>query len=105
MKRRLIKKLLGALDGSKSADRALDFALDLVKKYSAEITLNSVFDAPSVSLVGPGLGFAPASTTRYLEKIRAFHEKVLLKALKKAMKVNSNLRVSTMLLQGGHLKR
>jgi nucleotide-binding universal stress UspA family protein len=96
----LIKKILVAHDGSKSADRALDFALDLARKYSAEVVIISVFDAPSVSLVAPGIVFAPTSTTRYLDELRAFHEKVLSEALKKAKKVNSALRVTKKLLQG-----
>ena len=51
--KRLFKKILVTLDGSKLADRALDFALDLATKYSAKVMLISVFDAPSVSLVAP----------------------------------------------------
>jgi nucleotide-binding universal stress UspA family protein len=97
---RLIKKILVALDGSKSADRALDFALDLAKKYSAEVTVISVFDVPSVSLVAPSLVFAPISTSKYLDDLRIFHEKVLAEALKKAKRLNTGLKVSTKFLQG-----
>jgi len=96
----VIKKVLVALDGSKSADRALDFALDLAKKYSAEVTLISVFDTPSVSLLVPGIVFTPTSTARYLEELRDFHERVLSEALKKANRYNSRLKVTKKLLQG-----
>ena len=89
-----------ALDGSKLADRALDFALDLAGKYSAEVVLISVFDAPSVSLVAPGIVFAPTSTVKYLEELRAFHEKVLSEALKKVKKLEAGVKVSKKLVQG-----
>jgi nucleotide-binding universal stress UspA family protein len=95
----LFKKILVTLDGSKSADRALDFALDLATKYSAEVVLISVFDAPSVSLLAPGIVFAPTSTAKYLEELRSFHEKVLSEALKKAKRL-AGLKVSKKLLQG-----
>ncbi len=96
----MIKKVLVALDGSKSADRALDFALDLAEKYSAQVIVISVLDVPSVSLVAPGIVFAPTSTARYLQELRKFHEKVLSEALKKAKKFNAGLKVSKKLLQG-----
>lgn len=35
----MIKKILVAIDGSDHADHALDFALDLVNKYSAKLLL------------------------------------------------------------------
>ncbi len=100
MVKTLIKKILVALDGSKSADRALDFALDLATKYSAEVVLISVFDAPSVSLLAPGIVFVPTSTVKYLEELGDFHEKVLSEALKKAKKLKAGLKVSKKLLQG-----
>jgi nucleotide-binding universal stress UspA family protein len=96
----LFKKILVALDGSKLADRALDFALDLATKSSAEVVLISVFDAPSVSLVAPGIVFAPTSTVKYLEELRAFHEKVLSEALTKVKKREAGLKVSEKLVQG-----
>ena len=96
----MFKKILVTLDGSQSADWALDFALDLATKYSAEIVIISVFDAPSVSLVAPGIVFAPTSTIKYLEELRVFHEKVLSEALKKARKHKAGLTVSKKLVQG-----
>lgn len=96
----LIKKILVPIDGSKSADRALDFALDLARKYSAGVVVISVFDVPSVSLVAPGIIFAPESIASYLKELKAFHEKVLSEALKKAKKLNAGLKVSKELLKG-----
>jgi nucleotide-binding universal stress UspA family protein len=53
----LIKKILVALDGSESADRALDFALDLAEKYSAEVVLLNVFQLVVVPMISTGFQF------------------------------------------------
>jgi nucleotide-binding universal stress UspA family protein len=97
----MIKKVLVAIDGSKSADKALDFALDLAGKYSAQIVLISVFDPPSVSyLTSPAMIFIPIDTTKHLEEIRIYHEKILSEALKKARSYKEELKVSKKLIEG-----
>ena len=61
----MIKKILVAVDGSKSSDNALDFALDLAHKYSAQIVLVSVFNPPTVSyLTSPAMVYIPVDTTK-----------------------------------------
>jgi nucleotide-binding universal stress UspA family protein len=90
----LIKKILVAMDGSEHAYHALDFALDLVHKYSAEICLLTV--VPPVFL--PNLSFdvmkseAIADATEQLEN--SFRE-MLSKAEEKVKKEKSYLKVST----------
>ena len=96
----MINKILVAIDGSKTADSALDFALDLAKKYSAEILIVSVFDVISLSLVSRGMLFSPTSTTKYLQELEAFHKKVLTDALKKAKKLKAKIKISKKLLKG-----
>ena len=96
----MIKKILVPIDGSKSADHALDFALDLAGKYSAEVMVTTVFDEPALSLVARGMLYAPVSTENYLKMLRDFHEKILLEALNKAKKFSPKLKVSIKLLQG-----
>ena len=96
----LIKKILFSIDGSQSADYALDFGLDLARKYSAEVMIVSVFDSPRSSLVVKGMLYAPTSTENYLKKLRDFHEKILLEALKKTKKNSPKLKVSIKLLEG-----
>ena len=39
----MIKKILVTLDGSEPANKALDFALGLAEKYSAELMLLNVY--------------------------------------------------------------
>ena len=89
-----------AIDGSKTANKALDFGLDLAAKYSAEVLVVSVFDVISTSLVARGMVFSPAGTTKYLEELEAFHSHVLVDALVKAKKFKPKLKVSTKLLKG-----
>ena len=96
----LINKILVAIDGSKTADKALDFAVDLAMKYSAEVLVVSVFDVVSTSLVARGMVFSPKGTAKYLQELEAFHENVLTDSLKKTSKLNSELKVSKKLLKG-----
>ena len=44
--------------------------------------------------------FSRLGTTKYLEELKAFHEQVLVEALKKANKVDAKIKVSTKLLKG-----
>ena len=87
----MIEKILVPIDGSEPANRALDFALDLAQKYSAEILILSVlqFDA-----------FPPDVKGVIYESLETFHKKVLSDALEKARKVSINLNISTRLEQG-----
>jgi nucleotide-binding universal stress UspA family protein len=100
----LIKKILVALDGSKPADKALDFALDLAEKYSANIVLLSVVPLVIVPLgTYPTAGvppIPPVAMNTYSKELRVSHEKVLSEALKKAKKIKPNLKVSTKLVEG-----
>ena len=96
----MINKILVAIDGSETADLALNFGLDIATKYSAEVLIISVFDTISQSLVSQGMLYAPNSITKYLEELEAFHKRVLVEALKKEKKLKSNLNVSTKLLTG-----
>ena len=84
----MIGKILVAIDGSTEADRALDFALNLAQKYSAEVTLLTV--VPSVFLPVPSLNVinseAIADASAELEK--GFNV-VMSRAKKKAKRISS----------------
>lgn len=99
-KKDLIKKILVALDGSEHANHALDFALDLAEKYSASIVLLSVYHPEYILLIDETDYIAPQATEKYLDALKAYHEKVLSEGLKKAKKLKPNLKVSTKLLEG-----
>jgi nucleotide-binding universal stress UspA family protein len=94
----MIKKILVAIDGSSQANRALDFALDLAQKYSAEVLLLSV--VPPVFLPIPSLkviksqAIADASA-----ELESFFGAVMSKAEEKAKK-NAGLNVFTKLEHG-----
>ena len=96
----MIKKILVALDGSEPADKALDFALDLASKYSAEITLLSVVHVPVVAYAAPGMRGFPVAIGKYTEDLKASHEKVLSEAAKKAEKAKLGLEATTKLVGG-----
>ena len=96
----LIKNILVAVDGSKSADKALDFALDLAQKYSSKIVLISVFEPLSVSMMTLGIGLSPVNLATHIDGLVEFRKKILLDALKKAKNTNSELVVTKILAEG-----
>lgn len=91
----MFKKILVALDGSQKSEKALDFALDLAEKYSAEILLFSTVPPISsiISAVYPG-------SDKYYAASKARHEQVLEDALKKAKKLQPNLNILKKLIEG-----
>ncbi|MBE0512532.1 universal stress protein [Candidatus Bathyarchaeota archaeon] len=102
-----IEKILVALDGSESADKALDFALDLAQKYLASIVLLSIIQPVIVPMISyPATrvrsvsSVPPAAIGFYSKGFRAGHKKVLSQALKKAKKIRPKLEVSTKLVEG-----
>ena len=94
----LIKKVIVALDGSESANQALDLALDVAEKYTADILLLSIFHS-YLCRVRPSY-LTPEEIQPCLEKQKAYHEKVLSEALKKVNRLKPNLNVSTKLKEG-----
>jgi nucleotide-binding universal stress UspA family protein len=94
----MIGKILVAIDGSSESNRALDFALNLAQKYSAEVTLLTV--VPSVFIPIPSLNVisseAIADVSTELEKCFSV---VMSKAKEKAKKIIS-LQVFTELKHG-----
>jgi nucleotide-binding universal stress UspA family protein len=88
-----------ALDGSNCAERALDFALDLAHKYSAEIQLLSV--VPPCFL--PSYSIHVAKSEAIAECVRQLETSfrgILSKADGKAKKEKPYLKVSTKLENG-----
>jgi nucleotide-binding universal stress UspA family protein len=95
----LIEKILVAIDGSEHADKALDFALDLAEKYSATVTIINVFQVPMPGYLGEPFAY-PLALADFTKEVKAVHEKILSKALKRAKELKPNLKISTMLKEG-----
>ena len=96
----IIKKILVPIDGSNMAKHALNFALDLAKKYSADIMITSVINPPSSILVAQGMVFTPSIAENYVNRLTVFHKKILLEALNKAKKSNPKINISKKILSG-----
>ena len=100
----MIEKILVAFDGSESANKALDFALDIAAKYSAEILIVSILQPVITPMFQyPELGVSaapPATMISYAKELRDRHKKVLSAALRMVKKVKPSLKVSTKLLEG-----
>ena len=97
----MIKKILVAIDGSEQSDKALDFALDLARNYSAEIVLINVLSPSLISYVYNSRMFVPnVDYSNYLNQISNGHERLLSKALDKAKNFQETLKVSKELVEG-----
>ena len=105
----LFDKILVAVDGSEPAYRALDVAVDLADRYSAEMVIVSVVTPliyplirfTSTDFPTPVPAIIPAAAAgEYIKELRTQHEKVLEDALKRAKETKPDLKVSTKILEG-----
>ena len=96
----MFKKILVAVDGSELSYRSVDYALDLAQKYSAEIKIITVIDAPSDTLVAQASTFAPHSIKDHEKKVEKAHEQILLKVITKAEKLTPKVSVTKEVLEG-----
>jgi nucleotide-binding universal stress UspA family protein len=102
----VINKILVPTDGSEPSAEALDYAVDLADKYSAEILLLSVvppvtiptFSHPAAGIT-PGLP-APITLGAYSKELSKGHKEVLSNALRWVKKHKPELKVSTKLEEG-----
>ena len=94
----MIKKILVAIDGSSQANHALDFALSLAQKYSAEVMLLAV--VPPVFLPLPSLNIIKSqAVVDASAELERFYSTVISNAEEKARK-NTNLKLFTELKHG-----
>ena len=90
----MFKKILVPVDGSKYAYKALDYALDLAKKYDAEIEIISVL--PTIEIWNiPGY-----TDSNELNKMLTYYKELLCKAEERAKNKNPDLKITSKFLQG-----
>jgi nucleotide-binding universal stress UspA family protein len=89
----MINRILVPIDGSDPAVRALDFALDIAQKYSAEILILTVVQYPVLSEI-------PLNIQEYYREIKASYDQMLSQALEKAKKTTPNLHITSKLMEG-----
>jgi nucleotide-binding universal stress UspA family protein len=95
----VISKILVGYDGTNSAERALEFGLDLTERFGAEVVIVNVFELPVYG--APDDRFAVTEGLSGLVKdLRAAHEGILSKGAQKAAQLKPNLKVATQLLEG-----
>jgi len=97
--RELIKKILVAIDGSEHAEKALDFALDLAERYSAQVTILNVFQMPTSIYFGEPPMY-PVALNNLYDELKSAHHKMLSKALERAKGLKPSLKISTELREG-----
>ncbi|MBN2236144.1 MAG: universal stress protein [Bacteroidales bacterium] len=96
----MIKNILVPIDGSGLTEKIMAFAIDLAEKYQANVTLLSVLEKPSPTLINQGTLFTPNSTKKFVEDLEKYHKKVLLDATKKIEGKKSTVTISSMLVEG-----
>ena len=101
-RRWLIGKILVALDGSEASNRALDLALDIAEKYSAEILLLTVIQPVTIPFyVFEGVPTPIGSEfDTYFERVQAYSNKILSEALNRAKREKPKLKIYTKLEEG-----
>lgn len=98
----VIKKILVPIDGSECSQKALEYALDLAEKYSAEIKLLTVTE--HVVLVEPiflaASIFDTQSQIEIEKNIEKAYKNILDEALRKSIHDYPNLKIEKQLLKG-----
>ncbi len=95
----MIAKILVGFDGTKCAEKALEFGLDLAEKYSAEVLILNVLELPAYGNPDDPLAM-PAGMAGLIRDLRKSHESVLANGLDKAAKTKPNVKVATELREG-----
>lgn len=96
----LIKNILVPIDGSSLTEKIMSFAIDLAEKYQAHVTLLSVLEKPSQTLISQGELFTPNSTKKFVEDLEKYHKKILSDATTKIERKKSTVTLSSMLVEG-----
>jgi len=96
----LIQKILIGLDGSGAANKALEYALDIAEKFSAEILLVAVIPKIHLPFISVGPASPPPTLVNFSVDLKKSHQDVLTHAIEKIKKENPSLKVTTVLTEG-----
>ncbi len=96
----MITKILVAIDGTDSGNRALDFGLDLAEKYSASVKILNVLNTPPVYSASTDAMTISADTALLVKDLRKVHESILERALERAVNFKPHVQVKTELREG-----
>jgi nucleotide-binding universal stress UspA family protein len=97
----MLKKILVAVDGSVYSDKALDFALDMAEKFTAQVTILHVSESPIMGAVPQDpTSYSTADPSVFAKDLQKIHEEILNKAIVHAQQVNPELAVSTLEKEG-----
>lgn len=109
----MIMKILVGVDGSENSDKALDYALELADKFSASVLILNVFQPPQEFEYQPSMSQNLASTgssqeqignqsnvAYYIKDLLGAHKAILSRAVERATKLKSNLKITGELKEG-----
>ncbi len=95
----MISKILVGFDGSDCSRRALQIALEIAEKFSAEVTILNVVDLPIYSNPHDPLTIS-ADTAAVNNDLRRTHNESLTKVANAAMRFHPGLKVRVELREG-----
>jgi nucleotide-binding universal stress UspA family protein len=101
----MIKKILVPIDGSESADKALNLALDIARKYKAEVEILHVIPPISATLTPyPVMSGSPTLSPNwiddYYKEAQVESRKMLTEAMKLAQSKAEDLKIKPKLDKG-----
>jgi nucleotide-binding universal stress UspA family protein len=95
----LINKILVGFDGTSSAERAVEFGLDLAEKYSASVLILNVIELPVYSVAENPLDLS-SDVAGFAKDLRKSHQDMLARAAEKAAATKPNVKTTTEMREG-----
>ena len=89
----IIKSVLVPIDGSKHAEKALTYALEIAEMHKADVEIITVV---------PEIVTSPDWVKKYTEKTKENNEKMLSKTLKKAQDYKPKIKIRARLEEWGN---
>ncbi|MDE1852450.1 MAG: universal stress protein [Thaumarchaeota archaeon] len=72
-----LSRIMAAVDGSKSSERAAKVAMDVAKTMGASLFLLEVIQHPAITKAGPGARAAEADVVQYMELAKSDAEEFI----------------------------
>lgn len=96
----MINRILVAFDGTPSAERALEFGLDLAEKYGASVRILNVLELPVYSVAAENPLGLSGGVAGFAKDLRKFHQELLARAAQKAVATKPNVKAATEMREG-----
>jgi nucleotide-binding universal stress UspA family protein len=83
----MYRTIMVGVDGSKNAEKAFEVAADMAKRYEAKLLIVTIYNPPSIALLGDMPPYPPVVPKEVAEKLKPLHDKYVDKAKEMGIKV------------------